>query len=132
MNCQELARELEEQDLDHMPAALRGLAEASLAGCPESRRDVQLHRSLTALPVPPLSSGQIDEWRTVALREAFVRTERHRRRARLYGIGALALGAVLAAIAIIYLRQPPASKALDTHHEEVKPAPPTHPQFHQP
>lgn len=86
MNCQELGRILDEQELRWLPAAERVAAEAHLAGCPDCARDHQLDLRLASLPIPPLAPQSLAGWRALANSSVIGRSGRMRNRFIVVGV----------------------------------------------
>jgi hypothetical protein len=96
MNCQELGRILDEQELRWLPAAERASAEAHLAGCPDCARDHQLDLRLAALSIPPLAPKSLAGWRALANSKVIGRSGRMRNRFIIVGVvAALAAAAAM-------------------------------------
>lgn len=98
MNCQELARVLDECELHELPAEERAAVEEHLAACVHCASDHDLHLRVAALPIPPLGAERVAIWRALASPGAMAARSRGVARGRLVLIGTLAAVAAAAAV----------------------------------
>jgi antitoxin (DNA-binding transcriptional repressor) of toxin-antitoxin stability system len=100
MNCQDIARILDEQEVDGLLTDERSAAQVHLASCAECARDWQIHAQLSGARIPEVPA----ELRALYQREVGIGAPGTRRSGRLVVIGALVAVAAAAAMLGVQLR----------------------------
>ncbi len=120
MNCQDIARILDEQDVDHLPAEELAAIQVHVAGCSNCARDWQIHAQLSCVAIPAVPS----ELRALySPQRAGVTELQARRRSRFILIGTIAAVASAASMLAVQLTRSPAPVVTASHPDQVETAP---------
>lgn len=117
MNCRDIARLLDDEDVRALPAAVHSDVQAHLATCRECARDWQIHAQLAEMPIPALPAGLRAQFMARAAQRPVIGAHR---RNRFLVIGAVVAMAAAAAVLTLQVDEPapPAAAAVEAAQAE--------------